>query len=168
MARTKKIMTALDSEAKTRESALTEWLESIASGVTQRAAAIPIEKRTGYTYKQLLGWCERDPEGWGRLMDAAISSKLERMEAVLRRIALAGPNDITEDPGSAKVRASTAQWLLARWDRKTYGEARTVDATVTQKPAPSDDTPERIAADAIELLTEEQRAELIRRLGGGQ
>lgn len=167
MARPKVLFTEEDSEANAREAALTDWIESIAAGVTQRAAAIPIEKRTGYTYKQMLGWCERDPEGWGRLMDAAIAAKVERMESVLRRIATAGPDDITEDPGSAKVRASTAQWLLSKWDRKTYGDARTVDQQVTLK-APSDDTPERIAEDALALLTDEQRAELIRKIGGGQ
>lgn len=157
-----------EANARAREAALTEWLEAIASGMTQRAAAVAVEKRHGFTYSQMLGWCERDPEGWGRAMDAALAAKIERMESVLRRIALAGPDDISEDPGSAKVRASTAQWLLSKWDRKTYGDAKQVDATVTTKPAPPDDTPEQIVADAIDLLTDEQRAEVIRKLGGGQ
>lgn len=157
-----------EANARAREAALTKWLEAIASGVTQRAAAVPIEREYGFTYKQMLGWVERDPEGWGRMMDAALAAKIETMEGVLRRIASAGPDDITEDPQSARVRASTAQWLLSKWDRKAYGDKVTQEIEATIKKPPADDTPEAIVEDALRLLTDEQRAELIRKLGGGQ
>jgi hypothetical protein len=111
-----------------RGEALADWFGRIAAGETERSAAIAVQRVHGTTYKQLRGWCDRDEE-WGEMLAQAHARKVERMESVLRRIATSDPGDITEDPGSARVKASTAQWLLSKWDRKTYGDAKTVETT---------------------------------------
>lgn len=129
--------------ARAREEALEIWVAAIAEGATQRGAAVPLLRSHGVTYKQLLGWCERDPEGWGAALEVATATKIEHMEQVLRRLALTGPGDLSEDPGSAKVRASTAQWLLSKWDRREYGDK------VTQEHTGKDGQP--LAAVAITL-----------------
>lgn len=155
-------------ETNAREDALRRWVEAIAEGQTMRGAAVPLTKEYGFTWQQLAGWCSRDPDDWGKALEAAQATKIERMEGVLRRIATTGPGDLGEDPGSAKVRASTAQWLLSKWDRKVYGDAKQVEQKIEVSQAPADDTPEAIAEEALELLTPEQREAIIRRFGGGQ
>lgn len=148
---------------ETKEEALAKWVEAIASGVTERGAAVEITAEYGFSHNQLAGWCRYDPEGWGKALAAAHAAKVERLEADLRAIAL---GESVEDPSVAKVRASTLQWLLSKWDRDLYGDARRVEQTVEIKP-PSDDSPQAIVDDAIALLTPEQREAMLRRLGGG-
>ena len=146
-----------------RERALAQWVDAIASGVTERGAAVAIAAEYGFSHGQLVGWCRYDPDGWGKALAAAHAAKVERLEADLRAIAL---GETVEDPSVAKVRASTLQWLLSKWDRDQYGDARRVVQTVELKP-PADDSPESIVDDAIALLTPEQREAMVRRLGGG-
>lgn len=165
MAGVKKGKATAPADTNARETALRRWVEAIAQGQTMRGAAVPLTAEYGYTWSQLNGWCVRDPDGWGKALESAQATKVERMESVLRRIATAEPGDLAEDPGSAKVRASTAQWLLSKWDRENYGDAKRVDQTVTVKEPPPDDSPEAIVEDAIALLTPEQREELRRKLG---
>jgi hypothetical protein len=147
-----------------RELALRKWIDAIASGVTERGAAVEITAEFGFSHGQLVGWCRYDPEGWGKALAAAHAAKVERLESDLRAIAL---GEVVEDPSVAKVRASTLQWLLSKWDRDSYGDQRRVEQTVALVPPPPEDTPEAIAEDALSMLTAEQRAALLRRLGEG-
>ncbi len=116
---------AIDTNA--REVALAAWVSAIAEGQTMRGAAVPLI-RDGITKDMLVSWCRGD-ERWAAALEAAQATKVERMEAVLRRIATTDPGDISEDPGSARVRASTAQWLLSKWDRDQYGDRARVEQT---------------------------------------
>jgi hypothetical protein len=123
-----KVATAVRATTRTNardESALTKWVAAIAEGQTMRGAAVPL----GYTHDKLRGWCTSDPEGWGMALAHAQATKVERLESVLRRIATSEPGDISEDPASARVRASTAQWLLSKWDRENYGDRQTTELT---------------------------------------
>lgn len=117
--------TAIDTNA--REVALGQWVSAIAEGQTMRGAAVPLV-RQGISKDMLVSWCRSD-ERWAAALEAAQATKVERMEAVLRRIATTDPGDISEDPGSARVRASTAQWLLSKWDRDQYGDRARVEQT---------------------------------------
>lgn len=110
--------------ADVKEPALTEWVKAIADGQTQRGAAVPVFTKYGVHYKQLLSWCQSDPDGWGAALDVAQATKVETMEAVLRRIATAAPDDISEDPGSARARIAAATWLLSKWAPKEYAETK--------------------------------------------
>lgn len=90
-----------------------------------------------------------------------IQDRAERRHVVRKSIEDAAYEARAE--GKHQVQLNALRMLM---DLDGLTAAKELELTI--KPAPSDDTPERIAADAIELLTEEQRAELIRRLGGGQ
>lgn len=103
---------------------MTEWVKAIAEGQTQRGAAVPVFTKYGVHYKQLLSWCQSDPDGWGSALEVATATKIERVEATVRRIALAPPDDISEDPGSARARIAAATWLLSKWAPKDYAETK--------------------------------------------
>jgi hypothetical protein len=155
-----------DSEANAREDAMRLWVEAIAAGDTQRAAAAPLLLSHGLTYKTLLGIAQRDPDGWGAALEVALATRIGRIERRLYRIATNEAGDIADDPGTAKVTASTGQWLLGKWDRDQYGDHKRVDQTTTIVETPKDDTPAAIVDDAVSLMSDEEKADLLRRLQG--
>ena len=57
-----------------RELALRAWIDAIASGVTERGAAVEITAEYGFSHGQLAGWCRYDPE-WGKALAAAHAAK---------------------------------------------------------------------------------------------
>lgn len=140
-----------------------EWVAAIAEGQTQRAAAVPLLSKYGLTYKSLLSYAQRSEE-WGAALEVAMATKIGKLEGVLMRIATSEPGDISEDPASAKVKASTAQWLLTKLDRDQYGDKRTIDQTTTIIEPPKDDSPAAIISDAVDLMSDDEKAELLRRL----
>ncbi len=152
-----------ESEANAREAAMGEWVRAIAEGATQRAAAVPLLARYGLTYKALLGYAQRN-EAWGQALEAALATKIGRLEGVLWGIATTAPGDISDDPQSAKVKGSTAMWLLQKWDPSTYVD-RTEQKTTIVEP-PKDDSAAAIVDDAVSLMSDEEKAELLRRLQG--
>lgn len=142
------------------------WVQAIAEGDTQRAAAAPLLLSHGVTYKTLLGIAQRDPEGWGAALEVALATKIGRIERRLYGIATSQAGDIADDPGTSKVTASTGQWLLGKWDRDQYGDHKRIEQTTTVIEPPKDDSPAAIVGDAVALMSDEERAELLRRLRG--
>lgn len=115
--------------ARAREDAMTMWIQRIATGETMRGAAVPVRAKHGLGFGQLKGYAERDPEGWGALLEDAIATKIEAVEATIRRAVMADPGDVSEDPGSITARTTNARWLLSKWDRREYGDK--VDTTLS-------------------------------------
>jgi hypothetical protein len=107
------------------------WVSLIGNGETERhAASLVALDFPGVTRSLLRARCEADPEGWGEALAAAHGRKVAKFEKVLRDIAEGpGPNAglLSTDPQLERVRASTAQWLLSKWDRETYGDAKKVE-----------------------------------------
>jgi hypothetical protein len=113
--------------ARTREEAMRDWVARIAAGETMRGAAVPVRAKHGLGFGQLKGYAERDPEGWGALLEDAIATKIEAVEATIRRAVMAEPGDISEDPGTITAKTTNARWLLSKWDRENYGDAKRVE-----------------------------------------
>lgn len=89
-----------------------------------------------------------------------IQDRAERRHVVRKSIEDAAYEARAE--GKHQVQLNALRMLM---DLDGLTAAKEVELTI--KPPP-DDTPEQIVADAIDLLTDEQRAEVIRKLGGGQ
>ena len=115
--------------ARAREDAMTMWISRIAAGETMRGAAVPVRAKHGLGFNQLKGYADRDPEGWGAILEDAIATKIEAVEATIRRAVMAEPGDVSEDPASITARTSNARWLLSKWDRREYGDK--VDTTLS-------------------------------------
>jgi hypothetical protein len=121
----RKVEHLTEANVRAREEALSAWVSAIADGQTQRGAAVPLLAKYGVTYGQLLGWCERDPERWGKALDVALATKVERVERELRRIATGE----IEDPAIARAQTAAATWLLSKWKRDEYGDKQTTELT---------------------------------------
>lgn len=108
--------------ARAREEAMRDWVARIAAGETMRGAAVPVRAKHGLGFGQLKGYAERDPEGWGALLEDAIATKIEAVEATIRRAVMAEPGDVSEDPASITARTFNVCWLLSKWDCVGYGD----------------------------------------------
>lgn len=118
---------AREKKAPDRDAAMRDWVARIASGETMRGAAVPVRAKYGLGFGQLKGYAERDPDGWGALLEDAIATKIEAVEATIRRAVMAEPGDISEDPGTITAKTTNARWLLSKWDRENYGDAKRVE-----------------------------------------
>jgi hypothetical protein len=113
--------------------AIEAWVALIGNGETERhAASLVALDFPGVTRDELRNRCNADPGGWGEALSAAHGRKVAGMERILRNIATGPPPDaplLGVDPQLERVRASTAQWLLSKWDRETYGDAKRVESS---------------------------------------
>lgn len=114
-------------------SAMELWLALIGNGETERhAASLVALDFPGVTRDLLRARANADPGGWGEGLAAAHGRKVADAERMLREIAKGpGPSAtlLSVDPQLERVRASTLQWLLSKWDRVSYGDK--VDATLS-------------------------------------
>lgn len=109
-------------------------------------------------------------EVWPSALQQRMAADPELAERIERARARAQKEMLVEHRQLAREGERTGghEFLLSRlWPKQFAPPVKAVEQSVTVKAPPPDDTPEQIAEDALALLTEEQRAELLRKLGGG-
>lgn len=110
-------------------SALTDWLEGVAAGETERTAAVPVFTKYGVPFRTLRSWCDRDPDGWGDALAQAHAVKEARWLGVVDSIAQGKGASAIEDPGVLRAKLSAATWLLSKSNRSLYGDHKTTELT---------------------------------------
>lgn len=170
---------AREEEAWEHEEAFQAYLAELERGRVERIAA----KATGYGYSTVRGWYEdhkTNPthrERWERVKDAKavdIQRRLDENDDL--PLSIGQPRKGDEDeaaggihPKAAELKIKQNVWRLEWSDPEMFLPAKRVENEVTVKPAPSDDTPEKLADDVVATVGEEQiLAALARRKGGSE
>lgn len=126
---------------------------------TYKSAHAIVHREWGVTYDRLYHWVRARPE-YLEALQAAVGLRVARIEKRRAAAALLPPDE-------RKAEERACEWELGKVAREDYGERSKVENEVTVKPAPSDDTPEKLAEDALGLLNDDQlQAVLARRKGG--
>lgn len=111
-------------ESEADSAVFSEWCTRIASGRTERFAAIGLPVK----YNTLRSWAERDPDRREELADAHethIQSRLDEMDDAPD--AIGSSEDDGVHPKAAELKVRNAQWMLGKLDRDRFGEGKRVE-----------------------------------------
>ena len=81
-----------------------------------------------FDYTQLLRWIHKDPMRKSRYYEAQeIGSEMIAAEILEIADGLSEPNGVPEDVQRSKLRIDSRQFLIKTWNRKRYGDVKTLE-----------------------------------------
>ena len=114
--------------------------------------------RSMLSYEDFIRWVKRDPVRHERFKEAQ-ESRTEFIAGEILEIADATDQEVPEDVNRSKLRIDTRKWLMSSWNKKRYGETKTVELAgqISITEALAQAQARVIEAEVIEVPTLEDR-----------